>query len=842
MAALFGGGEHVAISVLIGGGGAPSATLRALAEQLERTHPGHHVQVVDLDPPRPGGQQLDLAAAMIQELDPGLIGAACSPENVVQILDLCDRIHRADPRRAVALMGPEAAARREELLALEAVDHVLDGGLPAVLEQLGLLIRPEGPTDGRASASARAGTSPYGTRVETLVRSSRRLTTAVEVAPLVGEGFTDEEALNLLRPLLRVGLAVRLRDARLCGDRARLETLLEQLSGSNARLELTVPAQLLDRALVDRLAAGGLRRLEVDLTRWTPDGQHLAALLEPLEEGRISLGGALTYGRPDQAPLCELVDHGLAAGLEDLDLDRLTVPPFSSLRGAEAAHELRYATTPPYGVISHREASAEAILGQVRFAAAYALLRTPLAGTGILRTLTGNLGSAFEVIEGFAEQLTSQGHDPLAGPPPEPIERLFTKHLREFHGIDLALDRSNLKLRRAPSISLRWLEGGRRVVTDDATGRVAHLGGWALDLIDRFDRPRTAFEACEQIVEEAPADRRSKLRADLRLTVQKLAALGFLITTPAEGAVATTTGEAPFTGLEEFDYHYRMLGDTIRVDAYRRAIEQVVEPGTHVVEIGTGTGVLAVLAARAGARVTALEQYALVQLAREVVQASGVKEQVKLVRGRSDQVKLDERGDLLISELVGNRILNEGLLEVTIDARERLLRPGAELIPRRIEILAELGRTRRFAHLQREFEQLGQRYDVDLSPLLGWFDGRLEAGRMLWELNQEEDDFEPLTAAQRVIDLDLRQITSPGFSRQIHLHPTSAGAANAVVLSFRLELQPGIEISTLGRDHGLHWGKPVFMLREPVELRPGQAHSVNVSYEPHGELCVEIAD
>lgn len=830
----------MAISVLIGGGDAPSATLRALAEQLERAHPSHHVQVIDLDPTRPAGQQLDMAAAMIQELDPGLVVAACSPQSVVQILDLCDRIHCADPRRSVALMGQEATARREELLTLDAVDHVLDAELPAVLERLGRLIRPDGPARSGAG-STHAGTSPYGTRVEALVRSSRRFTAPVEVAPLVGEGLSDEDAASLLRPLLRVGLAVRLVDPRLCGDRGRLEALLEHLSGSSARLELSLPARILDSELVDRLASGGLLRLEVDLTHCSLDPEHLAALLAPLEERRIALGGTVTYGHPDQAALSELVDHGLAAGLEDLELRRLTVPPFSPLRGAEATHELRYATTPPYGVISHQGASAAAILGQVRFAAAYALLRTPLAGTGILRALTGSLGSAFEVIEGFAEQLTSQGHDPLAGPPPEPIERLFTEHLREFHGIDLALDRGSLKLRRAPSISLRWLEGGRRVVTDDATGRVAHLGGWALDLINRFDRPRTAFEACEQIAEAAPADRRGKLRADLRLTVEKLAALGFLISTPAGGAPATTTGEAPFTGLEEFDYHYRMLGDTTRVDAYRRAIEQVVRPGTHAVEIGTGTGVLAVLAARAGARVTALEQYALVQLAREVVQASGVEEQVALVRGRSDQVKLDERGDLLISELVGNRILNEGLLEVTIDARERLLRPDAALIPQRIEILAELGRTRRFAHLQREFHDLGRRYDVDLSPLLGWFSGRLEAGRLLWELNQEENDFEPLTAVQSVVDLDLRTITSPGFSQQVSLLPTTAGDANAVLLSFRLVLQPGIEISTCGRDHGLHWSKPVFMLREPVALRPGQARAVSVRYEPHGELSVELA-
>jgi hypothetical protein len=285
-----------------------------------------------------------------------------------------------------------------------------------------------------------------------------------------------------------------------------------------------------------------------------------------------------------------------------------------------------------------------------------------------------------------------------------------------------------------------------------------------------------------------------------------------------------------------------MLADTVRVEAYRRALDAVVRPGMHVVEIGTGTGVLAVLASKAGARVTAIEQFSLLNIARAVARESGVESQIELVRGRSDRVQLEERGDLLISEIVGNRILNEGLLEMTLDARERLLKPDALLIPERIEILAELGHTERFTLLDQQLARLCSRYGVDLQPLHRWFEKRMEAGRLIWEIHQEDEDFSPMTEEVVVIDLDLRQIEHADFSRTAELVPVADGHANAVVLAFTLQLQPGIALSTRGRRHDLHWSKPVFMLPAPVHLQRGRPVRLRISYEAHGELQVTVVD
>jgi hypothetical protein len=257
-----------------------------------------------------------------------------------------------------------------------------------------------------------------------------------------------------------------------------------------------------------------------------------------------------------------------------------------------------------------------------------------------------------------------------------------------------------------------------------------------------------------------------------------------------------------------------------------------------VIEIGTGTGILAVLAARAGARVTAIERFSVVRIAQAVARQSGVADRITFVRGRSDLIHLDERGDVLLSELVGNRILNEGLLEATLDARHRLLKPEARLIPRRLEILGEVGYTARFSRMEDEVTGIGERYGVNLKPLRDWFAARLATGQIVWELNGREDAFIPLTEEASLITLDLEELQSASFTRSVTLPPLRGGTANAALLAFRLDLQPGIELTTTGRTHEMHWSKPVYMLREPLSLRPGQPVTLEIAYEPHGEIAV----
>jgi predicted RNA methylase len=111
------------------------------------------------------------------------------------------------------------------------------------------------------------------------------------------------------------------------------------------------------------------------------------------------------------------------------------------------------------------------------------------------------------------------------------------------------------------------------------------------------------------------------------------------------------------------DYHRRMLVDVVRMDAYDRAIRKLVRPGDVVLDVGAGTGILAMLAARAGAaRVHAVESMPVAEIARELVASNGLGERV--IVHRADLVTMDpvERVDLVVSDFLGPFLTDDAML------------------------------------------------------------------------------------------------------------------------------------------------------------------------------------
>ncbi len=135
------------------------------------------------------------------------------------------------------------------------------------------------------------------------------------------------------------------------------------------------------------------------------------------------------------------------------------------------------------------------------------------------------------------------------------------------------------------------------------------------------------------------------------------------------------------------DYHLSMLHDTARMEAFRQAIHASVQPGDVVVDIGSGSGVLSFMACEAGAgTVYAIEGGPVMELARELAIDNGFADRIEFVAGWSDRVGLPEPADVLISETIGNAGFDEGIIAWTVDARQRLLRPGAVIVPQRLRM------------------------------------------------------------------------------------------------------------------------------------------------------------
>jgi Ribosomal protein L11 methyltransferase (PrmA)/PRMT5 oligomerisation domain len=134
------------------------------------------------------------------------------------------------------------------------------------------------------------------------------------------------------------------------------------------------------------------------------------------------------------------------------------------------------------------------------------------------------------------------------------------------------------------------------------------------------------------------------------------------------------------------DFHQLLVNDKLRVDAYQAAIREVVKPGMTVVDLGTGSGILALWALESGAsRVYGIEmEEVILASAVKRIRSAGYSERFTPVRSLSQNVVLGERVDVLLSEIIGNLADNENLVPILLDASRRLLRPGGTQIPQRV--------------------------------------------------------------------------------------------------------------------------------------------------------------
>jgi protein arginine N-methyltransferase 1 len=134
------------------------------------------------------------------------------------------------------------------------------------------------------------------------------------------------------------------------------------------------------------------------------------------------------------------------------------------------------------------------------------------------------------------------------------------------------------------------------------------------------------------------------------------------------------------------DEHRFYLSDTLRVDTLSRAVSATVRHGDVVVDLGTGTGLLAFLACRAGARhVYAIELSGMIEIARELAVANGFADRVTFVHQHSFEAELPEAADVLVADLVGGMGFEAGLFQSYADAR-RFLKPGARTVPKRVTL------------------------------------------------------------------------------------------------------------------------------------------------------------
>ena len=137
-----------------------------------------------------------------------------------------------------------------------------------------------------------------------------------------------------------------------------------------------------------------------------------------------------------------------------------------------------------------------------------------------------------------------------------------------------------------------------------------------------------------------------------------------------------------------FDEHLAYWVDEVKIDRYRRALAEVMTPGATVLDLGTGTGLLGLLACEAGAgKVYAVESGPIGNVARDVFERNGVGDRIEIIRGMSTDVTLPERVDVVVGDQIGGFAYSAGVFKFYADAAQRLLKPDGFTVPASFELV-----------------------------------------------------------------------------------------------------------------------------------------------------------
>jgi precorrin-6B methylase 2 len=279
-------------------------------------------------------------------------------------------------------------------------------------------------------------------------------------------------------------------------------------------------------------------------------------------------------------------------------------------------------------------------------------------------------------------------------------------------------------------------------------------------------------------------------------------------------------------GFDGAGIHIAMLEDRTRTQAYLRAIRSVVRPGDVVVDIGTGTGVLAIAAAQAGAaRVYAVEAGAVGSVACQMFAANGLADRIHLVAGWSSRVELPERADVLVTETLGDDPFEEGIQELVLDARKRFLKPDARLIPFQIRLygtavaLPASERERLFFHSE-GVSRWRDWYGIEFENLLSAVP--IAPQRMVVEPSRALK-WKTLTEPVLLTSIDLSSRSALSDRVESFAEAQTDGSCDAIVCHFETELGAGERISTRPgfAPADCHWETPVWVLPQPLGLRAG---------------------
>ncbi len=275
-------------------------------------------------------------------------------------------------------------------------------------------------------------------------------------------------------------------------------------------------------------------------------------------------------------------------------------------------------------------------------------------------------------------------------------------------------------------------------------------------------------------------------------------------------------------------WHVPMMNDTERNEAYYAALRAAITPESNVFEIGTGSGLLSMMAARAGAKsvITCEAEPIIAGAARRVIADNALDGRIRVIAQKSTELEvgtdLPQKADILVSEIFSSELVGERVLPSIEDARRRLLTPDCRVIPAVGSIMLAL-----FGG-----ESIGKNMVVE--DVCG-FDLRhfnsIVARRQF--VGRNDLDIELMSGDVEVFRFDFEKNSEfPPEDRLLRIPVTKTGRCHGLIQWIRLEMDATIRFENHPGEKtpASGWTRCVYLFGTPADLRAGQVAKVSAAH------------
>lgn len=244
------------------------------------------------------------------------------------------------------------------------------------------------------------------------------------------------------------------------------------------------------------------------------------------------------------------------------------------------------------------------------------------------------------------------------------------------------------------------------------------------------------------------------------------------------------------------------LYDAGRVEYLTKAIRQTVREGDVVVDAGSGTGLLGLLAAQHGAaRVYCLEiNPEFIEVIEQNAQRNGLADRVTAVRADATRWESPEQVDVVICEVISGGFFHEPQLQILNHLR-RFLRPGGRVVPAAMTNYLEL------IDAQEMLYGLRFNYDSRFTELPG---DRL------------------LSTSAVFLETDFHRHSSPEIAGRVRVRATKTATANALRVPYEVQFAPDVRADKPTQFFIL---PQILYLPQPVELTAGEDYELFLAYQ-----------